>query len=212
MDAIGLMVTTIEEGFMHFTQVGGVDPRILPGQMVNVHGTAQGSDKAQDIPGMVVMPPAHLLPTDAPTGVLGLNHLFIDTGLEPKEVERLVRVGDFVNFAQEPMELAGETICGHTLDNRGSVAALTVCLDILSAASTFGMFMATRLPRKKCLEPAASLTRWLCGRIWPSSLMSTFLQGAWRQWLPQLRNRQRHHHHNRTTRPSLPGEKTQQAC
>ena len=84
MDAIGLMVTTIEEGFMHFTQVGGVDSRILPGQMVNVHGTAQGSDKAQDIPGMVVMPPAHLLPADAPTGVLGLNHLFIDTGLEPK--------------------------------------------------------------------------------------------------------------------------------
>ena len=132
MDAIGLMVTTIEEGFLHFTQVGGVDPRILPGQMVNVHGTAQGSDKAQDIPAMVVMPPAHLLPAEAPTGVLGLNHLLIDTGLEPNEVEKFVRVGDFVNFAQEPMELAGETICGHTLDNRGSVAALTVCLDILS--------------------------------------------------------------------------------
>lgn len=132
MDAIGLMVTTIEEGFLHFTQVGGVDPRILPGQMVNVHGTGQGPDKAQDIPAMVVMPPAHLLPAEAPTGVLGLNHLLIDTGLEPKEVEKLVRVGDFVNFAQEPMELAGETICGHTLDNRGSVAALTVCLDILS--------------------------------------------------------------------------------
>ncbi|MEA4813111.1 MAG: M20/M25/M40 family metallo-hydrolase [Anaerolineaceae bacterium] len=132
MDAIGLMVTAIEEGFLHFTQVGGVDPRILPGQMVMVHASAQGVQQAREIPGMVVMPPAHQLPADAPSGVLGLNHLLIDTGLEAKEVEKWVRVGDFIHFAQEPLELAGETICGHTLDNRGSVAALSVCLDILS--------------------------------------------------------------------------------
>jgi len=38
MDAIGLMVTGIDEGFLRFMQVGGVDPRILPGQMVTVQG------------------------------------------------------------------------------------------------------------------------------------------------------------------------------
>lgn len=50
MDAIGLMVTGIADGFLRFTQIGGIDPRILPGQMVTVHGR-------RDLPGMVVMPP-----------------------------------------------------------------------------------------------------------------------------------------------------------
>jgi endoglucanase len=38
MDAIGLMVTGIQEGLLRFTEVGGVDPRILPGLRVTVHG------------------------------------------------------------------------------------------------------------------------------------------------------------------------------
>jgi endoglucanase len=43
----------------------------------------------------------------------------------------LVRVGDLVSFAQPPVELGGETLAGHSLDNRASVAALTVCLEEL---------------------------------------------------------------------------------
>ncbi len=38
MDAIGLMVTGIVDGFLRITSVGGVDPRILPGQQVTIHG------------------------------------------------------------------------------------------------------------------------------------------------------------------------------
>ncbi len=125
MDAIGLMVTAIDEGFLHFTQVGGVDPRILPGQMVTVHGR-------EDLPGMVVMPPAFTLPPEAGSGPLGLSYLLVDTGLRPDEVNKKVRVGDVISFAQPPIELAGGTIAGHTLDNRASVAALTVCLEALS--------------------------------------------------------------------------------
>ena len=55
MDAIGLMVTRIVDGFLHITQVGGVDARVLPGQVVTVHGR-------EDVPGIVVQPPARLLP------------------------------------------------------------------------------------------------------------------------------------------------------
>lgn len=66
MDAIGLMVTAIEDGFLRFTQVGGVDPRILPGQPVIVHATK--GKEAQDLPALVVMPPAQLLPKEAGTG------------------------------------------------------------------------------------------------------------------------------------------------
>jgi endoglucanase len=48
-------------------------------------------------------------------------------------VAELVHVGDVVSYAQPPVELSGETIAGHTLDNRASVAALTVCLEELQS-------------------------------------------------------------------------------
>jgi endoglucanase len=48
-------------------------------------------------------------------------------------VSELVRVGDLVSYASQPVELAGDVICGHTLDNRASVAALTVCLEELQS-------------------------------------------------------------------------------
>lgn len=124
MDAIGMMVTAIQAGLLRFTQVGGIDPRILPGQRVIVHGK-------RDLPGMVVMPPAFLLPPDAGNGPLPLKYLLVDTGLRSAEVAELVQVGDVISFAQTPLELTGETVAGHTLDNRASVAAVTVCLDLL---------------------------------------------------------------------------------
>ncbi len=124
MDAIGLMVTRIEDGFLHITQVGGVDARVLPGQPVTVHGR-------QDLPGVVVQPSPRLLPPGFEENPVPLEHLLVDTGLPPRRVNELVRVGDLISFAQPPLELAGETIAGHTLDNRASVAALTVCLEAL---------------------------------------------------------------------------------
>lgn len=124
MDAIGLIVTSIQDGFLHVTGVGGIDARILPGCPVTVHGR-------EDLPGVVVQPPARLLPASAKDGPVPLEYLLIDTGLPEKQVARLVRTGDLVSFATEPVELAGECITGHSLDNRASVAALTVCLQEL---------------------------------------------------------------------------------
>jgi endoglucanase len=124
MDAIGLMVNAIVDGFLRVTSIGGIDPRILPGQMVTVHGR-------HDLAGMVVPTPTRLLPISAQNGVMPQEYLLVDLGLLPEEVHGLVRVGDPVSFAQPPIETAGETLAGHTLDNRASVAALTHCLEIL---------------------------------------------------------------------------------
>lgn len=127
MDAIGMMVSKVSEGFLHITDVGGIDVRVLPGAQVTVHASS-----GEELPGVIAMPSARLLP-DSVNGneVLGINYLLVDTGLTPREVERKVKVGDLVSFANEPMELAGEVLTGHTLDNRSSVAALTVCLEEL---------------------------------------------------------------------------------
>ncbi len=124
MDAIGLMVQSIADGFLRVTQVGGLDHRVLPGQLVTVHGR-------EDLPGVIVQPPRHLLPEDTRSGPVPLDYLLVDTGLTPRRVRRLVRPGDLISFAQPPIQIAEDQLAGHTLDNRASVAALTVCLELL---------------------------------------------------------------------------------
>ena len=126
MDAIGMRVSKIVDGFLHITRVGGIDVRVLPGAEVIVH--ASGSDG--ELPGVIALPPARFLPESVGDKVL-MEHLLVDTGLLPREVEKQVRVGDLVSFANPPLELAGDVLSGHSIDNRASVAALTVCLEEL---------------------------------------------------------------------------------
>jgi tetrahedral aminopeptidase len=124
MDGIGLMVKKIENGFLLVTKMGGVDPRIFPGQLVTVHGK-------RDIPGLVQMIPDRLQVESLVGNPPSLKTLFVDTGLKESELDKLVSTGDIISFAQEPFEMGGGLIAGHSLDNRASVAALTVCLDEL---------------------------------------------------------------------------------
>jgi endoglucanase len=124
MDAIGLMVTGIVHGFLRVTRVGGLDVRVLPGQLVTVHGK-------EPLPGVIVLPPAHLLPPEIKGKPFSLEHLLVDVGLLPNEVGQLVRVGDLISFAQPPFEMGKDVLVGHSLDNRASVAALTYFLQIL---------------------------------------------------------------------------------
>jgi putative aminopeptidase FrvX len=125
MDAIGLMVTRVTpEGFLYFTEVGGVDPRILPAQPVLVHGR-------RELPGIIGQPPDRLLPVAQRGKPVAMKYLVVDTGLPGDEVNQLVRPGDLISFATEPLDLPGDLIAGHTLDNRASVAAVTACLDEL---------------------------------------------------------------------------------
>ncbi len=121
MDGIGLRVSKIVDGFLHVARIGAIDPHVLPGAQVTVHAT--GSH--QELPAVVA------LPASAGDGVPAIEYFLVDTGLLPREVERRIRVGDLVSFANEPVELAGGVISGHTVDNRASIAALTICLEEL---------------------------------------------------------------------------------
>lgn len=130
MDAIGLMVSHIEDGFLYVTNLGGIDSRVLPGTPVTVHASS-----GADLYGVVAMPPAALLPDGEGHDAIALKHLFIDTGLTPGEVSKQVCVGDRVSFNTEPIEMAGGCVSGHSLDNRASIAALTICLEELQSKS-----------------------------------------------------------------------------
>jgi endoglucanase len=128
MDAIGLMVSGIQDGFLHITPVGDLDSRILPGQAVVVHAR-------EDLPGVIAIPHPRLLPPGEGNGVVDFPYLLVDVGLLPSKVTSLVRIGDLVSFGTEAVELAGEIVSGHSLDNRASVAALTICLQELRSKS-----------------------------------------------------------------------------
>jgi putative aminopeptidase FrvX len=125
MDAIGLIVTHVRDGLLRVDEVGGIDHRILPGQMVTVH--TQG----ENLPGMVIQPPAHTLPDEAQSGPVPLKYLMVDTGLTSRQVAEKVNIGDLVSFATEPTEYEGDCLSGHSMDNRASVVALTEALKLL---------------------------------------------------------------------------------
>src|ERR1043165_3308947 len=87
MDAIGMRVSTIVDGFLHITNVGGVDVRVLPGAEVTVHVTGTN----EELPAVVVMPPARFLPESESSGATAMNYLLVDTGLTPSDVKRKVQ-------------------------------------------------------------------------------------------------------------------------
>lgn len=124
MDAIGLMVAGVEGEFLRLSAIGGLDPRVLPGQPVVVHGR-------RELLGVIVQPPKHLLPPTAQSGPVPLEYLLVDVGLSARQVRASVTVGDLVSFAQPPIEMGEHLIAGHSLDNRASVVALTHCLELL---------------------------------------------------------------------------------
>ena len=124
MDAIGLMVTQVQDGFLRIDDFRTIDYRILPGQLVTVHA-------GRDLPGIVVQPPPHLLPPSARNKPVKTENLFIDVGLSREEVDSQILPGTTISFSQEPVELSGDILAGHSMDNRVSIAAITYCLNEL---------------------------------------------------------------------------------
>ena len=133
MDAIGLMVSGIVDEFLHITQVGGVDARILPGTPVLVHATRAAVP--EKFYGVVVQPPLRALPPGSNDRPIPVHDLLVDVGLSAKEVSAKVNIGDIVSYGTEPVEMSGDVISGHTLDNRASVAALTAALEELNRSN-----------------------------------------------------------------------------
>jgi len=125
MDEIGLIISALEEGFLHFQQVGGYDDRVLLGQEVVVHGRRK-------LPGIIGARPPHVLAQAEREKPIPSDKLLIDVGLTPDELARVVRVGDLVTMNRSFVELKGGMAAGKALDNRVSVAAAALCLEELS--------------------------------------------------------------------------------
>lgn len=121
IDEIGLVVRHIDEkGFLWFAPIGGWDPQILVGQRVEIQG------REGPVPGVAGRKPLHLLDADARKKVVELKGLHIDIGAtDREEAAQLVRVGDPVVIASEPVHLVGDRLVSRSMDNRlGAYVAL----------------------------------------------------------------------------------------
>jgi putative aminopeptidase FrvX len=139
IDEIGLVVRHIDEkGFIWFAPIGGWDPQILVGQRVEVQGTGG------PVFGVVGRKPLHLLDADARKKVVELKGLHIDIGASDRDdAAAMVRVGDPVVIASEPLRLVGERAISRSMDNRlGAYVALEALRRCHERGSVSGSFSA----------------------------------------------------------------------
>ncbi len=120
MDEIGFMVAAAtKEGLLRFRSVGGIDPRLLPGQAVRVGPRA--------LRGVIGMLPPHLVKKADRERVIPEKELYIDIGAASREeAESLVSVGDYVVF-DTVYERWGRVRKGKAFDDRiGSAMLLSL--------------------------------------------------------------------------------------
>lgn len=123
IDEIGLMVTKIDDhGFIHFTNLAGFSPVILPAATVTVRGK-------RPVPGVVATLPPHLLTKEDQKKSLPMKKMVIDIGYSAERARELVRVGDPIVLRQSCADLLNNRVSGKALDNRAGVAVL---LNVLS--------------------------------------------------------------------------------
>ncbi len=126
LDEIGFLVTGIEDdGFIRFRQIGGCDERILPGQEVLIMGRKL-------VRGYVGAKPPHLMTKVEREKVLTIDKLFIDTGLKPNVVRKMVNIGDIICFVGYYNRLQGDFRSAKSLDNRSSVACAVLIMQELA--------------------------------------------------------------------------------
>jgi len=114
MDEIGMMITHFEkEGFLRFTNVGGISPFRLIGMRVQLPSGDHGvvfHDRIKD-------------PKE-----LTLEKMYIDIGAKDKEeAEKKAAIGD-IAVAHAPLFEAGERIVSKALDDRIGCAVLLLAL------------------------------------------------------------------------------------
>ena len=126
LDQIGFIVTRVEEGFLRFSKIGGIDARWLPATPVVIHAAAG------DYPGIITSVPPHLA-GDGRDHSIKIENLLIDTGFTAETAAKLFAPGDIVTFAAKPVELQNKRLAGPALDDRIGCAAVIAAAEEIAA-------------------------------------------------------------------------------
>lgn len=134
-DQIGMMVSYIDDkGFIFFVPVGGIDPSVVPGSRVVVHG------RHGPVEGVIGRKPIHLMKQEERGAKIELREMWVDIGTKDKKAtEQVVEVGDAITFRLEMIPLGGSLVTSPAFDNK---------------CGTFVVMEALRLCSVKKIKPA----------------------------------------------------------
>jgi endoglucanase len=123
LDNIGMLVTTIENGFLRVSMLSKLDRRILPGSKLKIFGN-------KIIEGIVSSVPPHL--SKKGQELRELEEIVVDVAMKKEGVEKIIPLGSYVGFSGEPQALVSGKIASPSLDNKIGVAVLIETAKILS--------------------------------------------------------------------------------
>ncbi len=114
VDEIGLMVNHIDDkGFLGFVPIGGVDPSLLDGQRLVVHGPKG------DVPGVVGRTAIHLTDAADRGKALKMHQLWADIGAkDKKDAEKAASIGDPITIDAGYLELRDNKVVARAFDDR----------------------------------------------------------------------------------------------
>ncbi|MFT3787422.1 MAG: M42 family metallopeptidase [Tepidisphaeraceae bacterium] len=114
MDQIGVMVHYIsDDGFCYFKAVGGIDPSVMPGLRITIHG------KNGPVPAVIGRKPVHLMKENERGAKVELTELWLDIGAANKEEAlKKVAIGDVGTFSLGVQMLGEDLITSPGLDNK----------------------------------------------------------------------------------------------
>jgi endoglucanase len=115
-DEIGMMVSSLEDGFVRVCAVGGLDLRTLQATPVILYGK-------EPIFAVVSSTPPHLQ-SGKGDKLPKVDELLIDTGLSLSQMEEKgIGIGTPIGFATPFHSLQNGRLCGRSLDNKACCAA-----------------------------------------------------------------------------------------
>lgn len=124
MDEVGFIITGIENGFLRFAPLGGIDARVLPATQVTVMGKERYF-------GVIDTMPPHALKAEDMEKAVPMDDLVIDIGLTQQEAEANVSLGSPAIFNTWPTRLQNGRLAGKTLDDRACVEIILRTMETL---------------------------------------------------------------------------------
>lgn len=128
MDEVGFIINDItDDGYLKFSPLGGIDPRVLCGK----HVTIEGKD-GSFIPGVIASKAIHHQTADERKTATPIKNMYIDIGAANKEeAEKLTEVGNSGTFDSEFVVFGenGAFIKGKAIDDRLGCADMLYVLE-----------------------------------------------------------------------------------